>query len=238
MAPAFALSILTACTAPVPQGIVDPNEANNRLIHEFNKSVDRVAVRPLADAYGDAAPGAVRTGLSNFAGNLAIPGHVANNILQLRLGDAIENTARFVVNTTAGVGGLFDPARAIGMGGNPTDFGETLHVWGAGEGNYVELPFIGPSTERDMAGMTVDFFLDPLWFVLPPTEAAVAVTVQAASGLNSRERYSETIDSVLYDSADSYAQTRLLYLQNRRFELGQASENEDFVDPYEDPYAE
>jgi phospholipid-binding lipoprotein MlaA len=234
------LALLAACgPSPAPEGINDPLEENNRAMHQFNKAVDRGVVRPSAFTYGDTAPGPLRQGISNFADNLAVPGHVVNNILQGRPGKALENTGRFVVNTTLGVGGLFDPATGMGIEGDPTDFGETLHVWGAGEGNYVELPFIGPSTERDMIGKGVDIVLDPFWFILPTTEAYYALGIQVADALNDRDRYSATIDSILYESADSYAQARLLYLQNRRFELGQTTtdgESGDFVDPYEDPY--
>jgi phospholipid-binding lipoprotein MlaA len=107
------------------------------------------------------------------------------------------------------------------------------------EGNYVEIPLIGPSTDRDALGLVMDIFLDPLRFTLPTAEANASTAIQILAGLGRRYRYSDTIDSILYDSADSYAQLKLLYLQNRRFQLGQTVENDaDFVDPYEDPYGE
>jgi phospholipid-binding lipoprotein MlaA len=120
---------------------------------------------------------------------------------------------------------------------NDTDFGETLHIWGVGEGAYLEVPFIGPSTERDLAGAVVDILIDPL-NQLPRKERLAATGAKVAGKIADRGRYSDLTDSVLYESADSYAQARLLYLQNRRFELGQTSDEGSFVDPYEDPYAE
>lgn len=238
---AAALALSACGPKPAPSGFTDPLEANNRQIHEFNRSVDSAILRPLSSGFGDGPPGPIRRGISNFAQNLDAPGAVVNNLLQARPHHAVENTLRFALNTTVGIGGLFDPATAIGLAGNPTDFGETLHVWGASEGNYVELPFLGPSTERDTVGRLVDLGLNPLRYILPSPEDNIVSVARVASSLGDRARYSETVDSVLYDSADSYAQARLLYLQNRRFELGQTSGeagDDAFVDPYEDIYGE
>jgi phospholipid-binding lipoprotein MlaA len=231
--------MIAGCAAPPPPAqIRDPYETTNRKIHEFNKAFDRNIVRPSAFGYGGAAPGPLRRGVQNFAGNLGLPADILNSLLQARPGPALENTTRLLVNTTAGLGGILDPATVIGIEGKPTGFGETLHVWGVGEGNYVELPFAGPSTSRDAVGTVMDIALDPLRFVLPPGEANASTGIQILAGLGRRYSYSDTIDSILYDSADSYVQLRLLYLQNRRFELGQTGETDDFVDPYEDPYGQ
>jgi len=233
-----ATGLLGACAAaPAPQVINDPNEADNREIHAFNRAIDSAILKPLT-AGQTGEPGLVGQGIGNFASNLDLPGAVVNNLLQLRIGQAAENTLRFGVNTVLGIGGLFDPATALGVEGRDSDFGETLHVWGAPEGAYVELPLLGPSTDRDTFGMVVDYALNPLRFVIPKPERSVVTAAGIASTLGDRGRYSETVDSILYDSADSYAQARLLYLQNRRFELGQTSGDDDFEDPYEDPYAE
>lgn len=232
-------TVLVGCSAPpAPMGMSDPDEAANRQVHAFNRGIDKVLVRPAAGAYGAVLPEPIKRGVSNFAGNLDAPGDVANNILQGRLGNAGQNTLRFAVNTIFGIGGLFDTATALGLPAKPTDFGETLHVWGAPEGNYVELPFAGPSTQRDFVGIVVDVVLNPVRLALPQPEASYATLAKVASKLGDRDRYSETVDSILYDSADSYAQARLLYLQNRRFALGQTAGDDSFVDPYEDPYAE
>lgn len=223
---------LSACApAPSPDGINDPYEAQNRATHNFNLALDRNLLRPIATGADNALPEPVVNGVSNFADNLELPGSVVNNILQLRLGKAIENTLRFAINSTIGIGGLFDPATAAGVYGKPSDFGETLHVWGVAEGNYVELPFLGPSTDRDALGQVVDIVLDPLKLVLPK-DSNVPLMAKIAGKIADRGRYSETVDSILYDSADSYAQARLLYLQNRRFELGQAPADDTFEDPY------
>lgn len=250
---ALAVSLLTlaACSpAPVATGTNDPHEAANRKVHAFNRGVDKAILRPASKAYA-ILPQPVERGVANFADNLDTPGDVINNLLQGRVGPAAQNSLRFATNTVFGLGGLFDTATALGLPGVETDFGETLHVWGAGEGSYLEVPLLGPSTTRDFAGTIVDLAANPVRLAVKESEANIATVAKAGSRLGDRARYSETVESVLYESADSYAQLRLLYLQNRRFELGQAADgapsgaaegaasaDDSFVDPYEDPYGQ
>ncbi len=226
------LCALAACAAPPPSATIsDPFETENRNMHAFNVRMDTAFLKPASNGY-DAIPDPLRRGVNNFSANLDLPGDVLNNILQLRLGKATENTLRFAINSTIGIGGLLDPARGMGVAGKKTDFGETLHVWGVGEGAYVELPLLGPSTQRDALGEVVDIALNPLGYVLTPPESYVPTVATVLSKIDDRGRYSETVDSVLYDSADGYAQSRLLYLQNRRYDLGQAAPEASFEDPY------
>ncbi len=236
------LAALTACgPAATPNGINDPAEGFNRRMHAVNLGLDRAFVRPAAKGYGFVVPEPVQTGVGNFASNLDLPGDVVNGILQGRPTNAAENTLRFAVNTIAGIGGLFDPATVLGIRGKPTDFGETLHVWGVGEGPYLEMPGLGPTNGRDLTGSIVDLIMNPVRYALDEPETYYADAFKVGSKLGDRNRYSDTVDSILYESADSYAQARLLYLQNRRHELNAAagSENDgDFEDPYEDPYAQ
>ena len=229
--------VLGALLSGCGQGAADrdPLEPFNREIHAFNSGVDKAILRPVATT--TKGNGVVADRVSDFAANLGKPADVVNNVLQLRLVKASENVLRFGVNTIFGVGGLFDVASAAGMPENDTDFGETLHVWGVGEGAYLELPFAGPSTVRDAAGSVVDMVIDPL-NQLNPDQRKGALVARLGARIGDRGRYSELVDSVLYESADSYAQARLLYLQNRRHQLGQDSGEDAFVDPYEDPYAE
>ncbi len=226
---------LAGCGAPGPdvsQAINDPYEAQNRKIHAFNKNRDRQILRPVAVAYSDTMPDDVEIVVSNVSDNLSLPGQVVNNLLQGDLRMASSNTLRFLINSTAGFAGMFDPSSELGLPKDDTDFGETLHVWGVGEGHYQELPFVGPSTQRDTTGMVVDFVLDPTRAILPRVDRNIATGVRIVDGVGARGRFSETVDSILYDSADSYAQARLLYLQNRRFELGMAAPAEEEIDPF------
>ncbi|EAQ03709.1 putative lipoprotein [Pseudooceanicola batsensis HTCC2597] len=231
-----AVGAMTACSpAPPATGINDPWEASNRRMHAFNKSVDRNILGPAGGSYVTVLPEPVVTTVGNFAGNLATPSVVVNNVLQADARGAFTNSFRFVLNTTLGMGGLFDVATMAGINEVETDFGETLHVWGAGEGNYVELPVLGPSTERDAVGRIVDLFTNPLGYVLSEPEKYAGPVASVAKRLGDRGRYSQTVGSVLHESADSYAQGRSTYLQNRRYQLGGGAAATG--DPYDDPYA-
>lgn len=240
---------LTACSVPEgytpgADGINDPYEKQNRNVHQFNVSVDRSLLRPVAIGYTRTVPNEIQMLISNFSSNFGEPSDVINSVLQGDMRGAGISTARFAMNTTVGIAGLIDAASAFGIPENDTDFGETLHVWGAKEGPYIEVPILGPSTRRDSVGRAVDFVTNPLgWYRLSAPESYIPPVSRGLDLLSTRGRYSETIDSILYDSADSYAQTRLIYLQTRRFRLGQsAGDGSDslnpYVDPYEDPYAQ
>ena len=233
IAAALALPIAACAPAPIAQGVNDPFEAQNRRVHAFNKGVDRAVLRPAASGYG-AVPEPVREVARNFAGNLTQPRFVVNDIAQGEADDAVHNLFRFLLNSTLGVAGLFDPAASFGLAPRETGFGETLHVWGVGEGPYVELPLLGPSTARDAVGGVADIFLNPLPYALEDDAAAAARVAALSARLDQRLRFGESIDQVLYQSADSYAAARSLYLQNRRFKLG--GDGADYLETYEDPY--
>lgn len=229
---ACTLAVAGCAAPPAPGGINDPHEAENRAMHAFNVAADQHVLKPISRGFGRSGGGGAQQTVANFASNIELPGDVLNDLLQLRIGKASENTLRFAINSTIGLAGTFDPATAMGVAGKKTDFGETLHVWGVGEGYYFELPLLGPSTSRDALGEVVDSVINPIGFLLPKPESYVGTVAKVASKIGDRARYSETVDSVLYDSADGYAQARLLYLQNRRYELGQTAGEADFEDPY------
>lgn len=229
-----ALAIVSACTAPTPGAeFNDPFEDTNRAVHAFNKGLDRAVLRP-AGQVAAATPTEVTGPIANFADNIGLPGMVANGLLQGDIGGAGTNTMRFLLNTTIGIGGLFDPAGAIGLGEESTDFGQTLAVWGVSEGAYMELPVFGPSTERDAVGTLVDLIFDPLQSVGTSPQLKYGTAARAADLAITRGTFMDTFDGVLYESADSYAQARLAYLQNRRFELGEAPPAAFEIDPFSD----
>ncbi|MEL6957872.1 MAG: VacJ family lipoprotein [Pseudomonadota bacterium] len=227
-----ALAFVAACSvAPAGVEIHDPYEATNRAIHQFNKDRDQGFLRPAGVAATN-LPVEVTTPVTNFADNVGLPGAIANGVLQADIGGVGTNTMRFLINTTIGIGGLFDPAGAIGLREQSTDFGETLAVWGVPEGAYVELPFLGPSTERDAAGQVVDIIFDPLSSVGTAPQITYGTYTRVADRIITRGQFAQTIDSVLYESADSYAAARLAYLQNRRFELGEEPPASEVIDPF------
>lgn len=242
--------VLAGCaTKPVMQDgirVNDPYEAQNRRVHAFNKAMDRRVVGPvtgLATGGDDAAEGpGIMDGVINVGANLSLPGKVANSLLQGRPEPAIRNFFRFAVNTTLGIGGILDPAgRDFGLREQDTDFGETLAVWGVPEGAYLELPVLGPSTQRDAVGKAVDLLIDPLHHILHRDAALATFGLRVVSKAGDRARFGDTVDGVLHDSADSYAQLRLIWLMHRRHDLNEEgaeidpyadSAGDDIVDPY------
>lgn len=231
--------VLSACSAP-PEGggVNDPFEPVNRISHAVNKGADRVFFRPVSQAYGHVAPGPVRRSLSNAASNLDEPRSVVNHLAQGDLNDAGHTFIRFLVNSTIGVLGLFDPATGdFGLERRETGFGDTLAVWGAREGAYLELPLFGPSNERDSIGLAVDIVTNPLTAITGESTDLEAAT-SFPSALNSRFEFGDSIDSILYESEDSYAQLRLFFIENRRFQLSGQSSAENAFDPYENLYEE
>ena len=173
----------------------------------------------------------------DFSDNVGLPGMVVNGVLQGDLDVAISNSVRFLINITVGILGLFDPADAMGIPEQETDFGETLAVWGLPEGAYLELPLLGPTTERAFFGRIVDALIDPLDAVGTQEQIDYGTVGKVAGRVIKITQAGDTIDSVLNDSADSYAQLRLIYLQNRRFELG-TTPPEDAVDPYDEIFGD
>lgn len=217
-------AVLAGCAAG--PGGEDRFESTNRAIHGFNKGLDTVVLRPASRVYGNVVPEPIRLGLTNVAANVSLPGKVINHALQGDVRTAANMAGRFAVNSTYGVLGLVDVAGRAGVPEEDTDFGETLHVWGVGEGAFIELPFLGPSTSRDAVGAVVDSILNPLGGVTSSPESEILLASRTGAVLNTRFRFGSTIDSVLYDSADSYAQSRLAYLQTRRFALGDSAGQE------------
>jgi phospholipid-binding lipoprotein MlaA len=254
------LAALAACgPAQLPPGdaIVDRDEQQNRAMYEFNVALDRAILGPTARGYGRAVPEPVRQGVGNVASNLAQPSYVLNNLLQVRVGQATHNTLRFLVNSTIGIGGIFDPATALGLDARETDFGETLHIYGVPEGDFVMLPVLGPSTTRDTLGLVVDIATNPMRRALPSPESQFVTGAEIIDVVGDRYELDDTVESVYFESADGYRQLRSIYLQNRRFELGAnagtaanihadpravpgdtTTAADPYIDPYIDPYSD
>jgi phospholipid-binding lipoprotein MlaA len=237
--------LLAACASTVSSteagGVFDPFEKQNRKIHAFNRGLDKALVRPAARGYSALLPDPIEDSIGNFAENLGQPSVIVNSLLQGNFKGAGLSTTRFLTNTVLGFAGFVDAAAEFKVPEHSTDFGETLYTWGAGEGAYVELPALGPSTVRNTTGKVVDLFTNPLSYAVNSPDKYYGTAASVASRLSDRGRYGDTIDSILYESADSYAQARLIYLQNRRFGLGDETANDStdpYSDPYEDPYAQ
>lgn len=212
-------------------GINDPYEtAFNRDIHAFNKGFDRYALRPVSQGYDAVTPGLFRLLIGNALNHLELPRDFANHVLTAEFDSAGRTLLRFAVNTTVGAGGLLDPATDFEIEKEDADFGKTLAVWGAGEGVYYEIPFLGPSTVRHTTGRIVDLAFAPTSYLGEPL---VAGGVTALSAVEARDNNFGAIDSVLYDSVDSYIAVRSFYLEARRaFVTNGESQNLDELEDF------
>ena len=191
----------------------DPFESVNRDIFAFNRELDHDAVRPAARTYRD-IPDTLRDGIHNFLVTLGSPVVFANDLLQGEIDRAGDTLTRLVINLTAGVGGFFDVAKDRGgIEGHQADFGQTLGVWGVGEGPYLMLPVFGPSNPRDAFGRAVDGFMDPLHYFTGFLGEGIARG--ATSAVDQRERNLEGIDTLEQTSVDYYATVRSVYRQRR-----------------------
>ena len=236
--PALFLVILVTFIAGCAQdggnssGFYDPIEPANRSVHAFNVGVDKYALRPVSRAYGAVTPDPVENMVENVGDNLGAPADAINHFLQGNLYSSATMVGRFVINTTLGLVGLFDPASSLGLEETQTDFGQTLGQWGVGEGAYVVLPLLGPSTARDTTGRVVDFFIDPVGVFIKSPESDYVLGARALDIVDTRHRYTGVIDQAFYGSVDSYAATRGGYLQTTRTALKDETEETDLEDPF------
>ena len=209
------VTLLIGCAATKgPPDERDPFESFNRAMFKFNDAVDTAVVRPVAEAYQENVPQPVQTGVSNFFSNLDDIFVLINDLLQFKFKQAASDFSRLVWNSTVGLFGLIDVATPMGLPKHDEDFGQTLATWGVGDGPYLVLPFLGPSTVRDTGGLVVELAYDPLREGIEDDEAywaAFAVRViDARAKLLGASR-------ILDEAAlDPYVFMRDAYLQNRR----------------------
>ena len=209
--------------------IKDCFEKVNRGIFAFNQAIDGLIFEPLAKGYLY-LPSPIRSGTSNFIGNLSTLLTIPNNVLQGDFGIAGKNTLRFVVNSTVGIVGLFDPASAIGLNSyEKEDFGQTLGSWGVGEGCYVVLPVLGPSTARDAIGSLGNYMGGDAWYNVTVRNDTHYFSdfdyyaTKGAGGVDFRAKNFGDINNLEENSIDFYASVKSLYLQDRRKRILNAS---------------
>lgn len=203
----------------------DPYEAQNRKVFELNQSLDNNFMLPVAKGYVAVVPEPARDGIHNFLVNLDLPVTFANDVLQGEVNRAGETVGRFTVNSTVGIGGLIDVAEKIGIPEHKSDFGETLAVYGVGEGPYLVLPLLGPSNPRDAAGYAVDVALDPSTWISWRSSTFFKLGRGALDLVDERSRNIETLDELERSSVDLYATLRSLYRQHREAEINHGKAN-------------
>jgi phospholipid-binding lipoprotein MlaA len=203
----------------------DPWERMNRGTYKFNDGFDRLIFKPVAKGYRAVLPQFARSGIHNFFSNLGYPIVMLNDLLQGQFTAFATDTGRLAVNTTIGIGGLFDPASAMGIDRHDRDFGQTLGVWGVKTGPYLMLPFMGPSDTRDAVGVVADQFSDPRNYIF---SAWVSWGLFVVSAADQRAQLLDTADRALAGTYDRYAVLRNVYLQHREFKVhGSQSRSEE-----------
>jgi phospholipid-binding lipoprotein MlaA len=217
------------CTTTDPQSLAqnDPFEPTNREIFAFDVKVDKAFAAPVARGYRAVVPEFARHGVHNALDNLNSPVVLANDVLQLDGDKAVNTLGRFLINSTIGLGGLFDVAADWGIPDHDNDFGITLGKGGVAEGSYLVLPFVGPKPPRDLLGDGVDVALDPLSYVTWNNATLYWVGRGVLTVLDKRESTLDTVDSIERTSIDFYATTRSLYRQNRNAQIRGEAANED-----------
>jgi len=193
----------------------DPWEPLNRRVHAFNNVVDEYVASPLAHVYVEVVPRPVRLGVRNFFGNLGQPVNALNSLLQGKPAEAGQAVARFLLNSTLGIGGIFDPATDANLSRSSEDFGQTLGKWGWRQSRYVELPLFGPRTVRDVFGLIGDSPLSPLRQVEQDT---VRVFLQGLQLVDVRTQLF-AVDSMREGATDDYALVRDAWLQRRNYQI-------------------
>lgn len=197
----------------------DPYEDFNRSMYAFNDGLDRAVIEPVARGYRAVTNEPIRGGVSNFLNNLGEPVTFTNEVLQGKVANAAGTVGRFVLNTTVGIAGIFNPAGAIGIARTDEDFGQTLGVWGIPAGPYLVLPFMGPSNPRDLTGVGADIALDPINYLEFEGDDATRTGILVGNGLSAREDAIETFDTVR-QQVDPYTTVRRFYVRSRAAAIG------------------
>lgn len=230
------LLFLLACSLPFEQATAqvesDPLEPINRTIFSINDVLDKVILKPTATVYQAIMPEFAERGVRNFFSNLGEVRNVVHNGFQGKLAGATQSGGRFLINSTVGIGGLFDVASKIGIESAREDLGQTLGAWGLNSGPYLVLPILGPSSLRDSPGVFVDPFFSPM------THAELNLTQRSAvsltSGLQTR---ADLIAAEGLLSGDTYVLYREAYLSKREFDVNDGRVlSDDFID--DDPFGD
>ena len=210
----------------------DPWEPLNRQIQGFNTGLDKVTFKPLAIGYHFIFPQFVRIGIRNFSSNLRTPLNIINSFLQGKGKNGLSETHRFVVNSTIGLGGLFDVATAMGVEKHNEDFGQTFAKWGIPDGPFVTVPILGPRTLRDAFAIPLNIAADPLiWY----DNSSVRDKLYIIRVIDLREKLFAA-EALLEGSPDRYVSIREAYLQNRLFLIydGDPPVDDDFYEEFEE----
>ena len=197
---------------------IDPIEGFNREVWDFNLGLDKALVRPATRGYVKVIPDPFRRGLGNAIDNFfTTPQYFINNVLQGKIGGAFNTVSRLVINSTIGLGGFVDVASKMGIQERPETFGDTLGVWGWKKSSYIQVPFKGPQTSRDVVGFIGDIFTDPLIFIGVPLWGNLVKG--AGTAVDDRQATLGVLEEIESTSLDFYSSIRSMYIQKRTDEI-------------------
>ena len=206
------LLFLLIPTQALVANVNDPFENINRTFFDINEKVDNVALKPIALTYSK-TPEPVKNGITNFFRNLKEIDNTLNQVLQGKPKYAINDFSRFIINSTIGIGGILDPASSMGLERHDKDFGQTLGLWGVSPGPYLMIPFLGPTTTRDLLSRPISSFLEVTFHM---DDSNVRISLSALDAIETRERLLD-VESLL--SGDKYNFVRDSYSQSREYEI-------------------
>ena len=222
------ISILSLSTHAFGDEVNDPFENLNRKTFEFNENMDEKILKPIAETYSELPP-KIKLGFSNFFNNLEEVDTFVNQLLQGKPKESINDFTRFIINTTIGLGGFIDVASKVGLERHEEDFGQTLAVWGVGQGPYIMLPILGPSTLRDTLSRPVSSFLSVTFHM---TETDVNLALKGMDAIETREKLLD-VEALL--SGDKYAFVKDAYIQSMYYEIKDGEDVEDnFINDMDD----
>ncbi len=227
---AIAATGLAGCATPPPdddpdakadfEQLNDPLEPTNRVIFAFNDGLDTYLLRPVAEGYRAVVPPFGRARVADVLDNLKSPVYLANDLLQADFSQAAATIERFLLNTSFGVLGLMDVAGPLGIPAHSSDLGQTLGIWGIGEGPYLVLPLFGPSNPRDAIGLGIESYADPIDRYLQNNSMDwVSWTRLGVTAVSRREAYLDSLDDIKRTSLDFYSTMRSLYRQRRNAQI-------------------
>tara|TARA_B100001057_G_scaffold463388_1_gene517337 strand:+ start:57 stop:800 length:744 start_codon:yes stop_codon:yes gene_type:complete len=226
--------LLVTFLAPKTKASEECFESVSRSIFKFNMAFDKAVLRPIAKGYNK-LPEPIKNGTSNFTSNMAILLSIPNSILQGNVKQVGHSTGSFLVNSTVGVFGVFNPAKKIGLKPYKEDVGQTLGTYGVGPGCYLVLPILGPSTARDTLGLMADTFIDPFAHVTIRENELLGIsgndldyyTVKGASAVDLRADNDRNLESLKNNSLDFYSSFKSVYLQDRENKIKNSIEDQD-----------
>jgi phospholipid-binding lipoprotein MlaA len=207
--------VLAGCATTGERNAADPWESANRKVYAFNDGLDRATLKPVAKVYEKHTPKWIRTSVSNFFNNLGAPVTIVNQLLQGKVVQAGQDTLRFAMNTTLGLGGFFDPAADANLPRHDEDLGQTLGKWGVPPGPYLMLPLLGPSNLRDVPSHVVNRFLEPFHWYDYGSERWISLGL---SLVDMRARLLP-LEPTLARTYDPYSFIREAYRQRRLFQV-------------------